>query len=360
MAKNKPVKDKEEVSKEEEDVIELNLNFSKTHAFILIALLAGFGLGYATHMLTNPQATGAAVNVPSNTAGKVNLKVINDPDCSVCDPTGIIASLESNVGLNLNVQTVDYDSTEGKRLMQLFNLRGVPAYVFDTTIEDSEGYQTLSQYLSKQGNDYLLSVSPSKFTEPIADWTGTKPTVMLFVMSQCPFGVQAEKAAKPLIDAFGDEIDFQVHYIATDNGDGTFGSLHGQNEVNGDLRQVCIQKYFPDKFWDHLLCVEPNYTQLDSVWEGCATQNGIDVETIKTCASGSEGAQLLKDSIEVTNDFGATGSPTTYVVDLDGMLYRTDVRSTAQVQALLCGIDPDMTGCDAVFSESTATASGGC
>ncbi|MBR9678402.1 MAG: hypothetical protein GOU97_03885 [Nanoarchaeota archaeon] len=362
MAKKKLKKKKEEVKEEEEDVVELTLNFNKSHVYLLVALVVGFGLGYVTHLFTTPTLTGAAVstggNIQTPQGGEVNLRILNDPTCEVCDPSVIITSLQKDLGLNLNVQTIDYDSSEGKALIDSFELNGVPAYIFDETITTSEAYSQLSQYLTAKGNDYLLAVSPAKFTEPIPDWTGTKPTVMLFVMSQCPYGVQAEKAAKPLVDAFGDEIDFQVHFIATDNGDGTFKSLHDQPEVDGDLRQVCIQKYYSDKYWDYLLCVEPNYKGLGDVWEGCAVQNGIDVEIIKSCAEGSEGQQLLSESIAASNQFGASSSPTTFVVDSEGMLYRTDVRNGAQVQSILCGIDSTLTGCDAILEGTTAQAQG--
>lgn len=363
MSKKKDAKD--------DEVIEINLDFSKQHVYLLITLAIGFGLGYATHLLTGG-VTGAAVNVPKTssestqpgtsnpTGGSVNLKVLNDPDCEVCDPSGIISSLQNNVGLDLNVQTVEYDSAEGRELIEKFSLKGIPAYFFDSTITESSGYEQLRGYITKEGDDYMLAVSPAKYTEPLEGWTGTKPTVMLFVMSQCPFGVQAEKAAKPLVDAFGDEIDFQVHYIATDNGDGTFSSLHGESEVNGDLRQVCIQEHYPSKFWDYLMCVEPDYQQIGGVWQDCATQNGIDVQTVTDCAESSEGEQLLKDSIAVTQEFGVTGSPTTFVVEPSGMFYRADIRSPAQVQSLLCEIDSSMSGCEAELEGTSSQASGSC
>ena len=43
-----------------------------------------------------------------------------------------------------------------------------------------------------------------------------KPTLNLFVMSQCPFGVSAEQALKPVTDLFGDKIDFQLDYIVSE------------------------------------------------------------------------------------------------------------------------------------------------
>ena len=41
-----------------------------------------------------------------------------------------------------------------------------------------------------------------------------KPTLELFVMSYCPFGVQAEEKIIPIVKEFGDKIDFKLQFIA--------------------------------------------------------------------------------------------------------------------------------------------------
>src|SRR5678815_1449032 len=43
--------------------------------------------------------------------------------------------------------------------------------------------------------------------------------VELFVMSQCPYGVQAEQAFEPVLEKLGPDIDYKVEYIG-DKGDG--------------------------------------------------------------------------------------------------------------------------------------------
>ncbi|MBU4246166.1 MAG: GILT family protein, partial [Nanoarchaeota archaeon] len=70
-----------------------------------------------------------------------------------------------------------------------------------------------------------------------------KPIVQLFVMSQCPYGVQAENAIKPVLDTLKDKISFELRFIANQKADGTFSSLHGQAEVDENVRQLCAAKY---------------------------------------------------------------------------------------------------------------------
>ncbi|MDH4100698.1 MAG: hypothetical protein OEV28_09025, partial [Nitrospirota bacterium] len=110
--------------------------------------------------------------------------------------------------------------------------------------------------------------------------TADKIRVELFVMSQCPFGVAAEKSLLPLVRKYSDKIDFSLHFIAQDEemqkevektgepvttggggcsgspdkGVGPFFSLHGQPEVDEDLRQVAIARHYPKEYFNYLLC----------------------------------------------------------------------------------------------------------
>ena len=68
-----------------------------------------------------------------------------------------------------------------------------------------------------------------------------KPQVELFVMSFCPFGVQAEKELLPFIAKYGDAVDFNLRFIANlaeedASGEPKFTSLHGEAEVIENLR----------------------------------------------------------------------------------------------------------------------------
>ncbi len=53
-------------------------------------------------------------------------------------------------------------------------------------------------------------------------------TLDMYIMSQCPYGVQAEDGAIPAVKKLIDSVDYNIYFIANDNGDGTFSILHGQ------------------------------------------------------------------------------------------------------------------------------------
>ena len=79
-----------------------------------------------------------------------------------------------------------------------------------------------------------------------------KADAKLFVMSFCPYGNQAEDLMKPVIDLLGDKANIEVRYIVSKEGD-NYTSLHGEAELNQNVREICVAKYQYDKYWDFVL-----------------------------------------------------------------------------------------------------------
>ncbi|MEM4337070.1 MAG: thioredoxin domain-containing protein [Candidatus Woesearchaeota archaeon] len=134
--------------------------------------------------------------------------------------------------------------------------------------------------------------------------------VELYVMSQCPYGVQAESFIFPVLKQFGKDIDFSLNFIAADLGNGNFNSLHGQNEVKGDIVQLCAMKYEPERYADFILCMNNDASNIPNNWEKCSINLGLKTELIRTCYEGGEGKKLLSESIKKSNAASAQASPT--------------------------------------------------
>jgi len=186
------------------------------------------------------------------------------------------------------------------------------------------------------------SIATKGFTSfAIYEVDNSKVKLDLFVMSQCPFGVQAEQVLESVVDAFGSELKFNLYFIASETADRTFSSMHGQPEVEEDLRQVCINKYYPRKLYDYLICLAPNYVQAGTAWESCAQSLSIDANKIKTCYQGNEGKGLLSENIKTTNELGIGSSPT---IIINGEKY-TGSRTASAIQSYICSIDSALEGC---------------
>ena len=281
----------------------------------------------------------------------VELIVINDNNCLLCDPSGIESSLKGLIP-ELKIRELDYSVGEGKAFVDRFGITALPVYLFNSSIAQHSSYATLSRYLIKADSYYIINVQPVKLLGRVEE----NNTLQLFVMSQCPYGTAAEKAMKELLDALP-EVKFNgLHFIANEF-NGTFQSLHGQTEVDEDIRQVCVMKYYPGKLWDYLLCIASNYTKVGQVWESCATQNGIDASKIRECSTGEEGKLLLKENIKLTDELGIGSSPTI-------MLNNNTLFSTIYadyMKQVVCAYNARMEGCNKTLSGAGATTpSGGC
>ena len=143
-----------------------------------------------------------------------------------------------------------------------------------------------------------------------------KPTLELFVMSYCPFGVQAEEKIIPIVKEFGNEIDFKLQFIAQEKEASSaqditpFTSLHGYPEVAENIRQLLIAQKYPDLYLDYILC---RGKKLDKSWENCAEKLGIDVAKIQELFDSPEAEQLFRENIKRAVELGVRASPTIFV-----------------------------------------------
>ena len=143
-----------------------------------------------------------------------------------------------------------------------------------------------------------------------------KPTLELFVMSYCAFGVQAEEKIFPIVKKLGNKIDFKLHFIAEEkeglpSEDSTpFTSLHGAPEVAEDIRQVLIAKTYPDQYLDYILCRGKN---LNESWTTCAQKFNMDVEKIQALLETPEAEQHFRENIRRAAELGIRTSPTLLV-----------------------------------------------
>jgi len=141
-----------------------------------------------------------------------------------------------------------------------------------------------------------------------------KPALMeFFIMSQCPYGVQVVNAIAPVVEKLGPNMELKINYIGNKTPDGNFSSMHGDNEVKGDIIQLCAMKYFPNKYLNFMVCQNKNYREVATNWEACAKETGINASKLKSCFEGKEGKDLLAQSFEEANKRGARGSPTMFL-----------------------------------------------
>jgi len=97
-----------------------------------------------------------------------------------------------------------------------------------------------------------------------------KPTVELFIMSYCPYGLQAQKAFVPLIDKFKKFADINVKFVQY--------TMHGLKEGQENTRQFCIRNEQADKYVAYAECF---VKAGDSA--GCLKSAKVDEKKLEKC-----------------------------------------------------------------------------
>ena len=325
---------------------------------------------------------------------RVELIVVNDDECTICD-TSSIMSVNKRYFPNLVVKEVEADSDEGKELIEKYKIEHLPAYIFSENITKTNAWQTqgLSRFFVHVEDKYLLTdqaigstwpADPEKrqeyldLLENYADhnlealnYSSDKPRLDYFVMAFCPYGNPAEEAAEKVYSLLGDKVEIVPHYILDVKGT-TLSSLHGTQEANQDVRELCALELFGmRKFFDFVLQAnkECSSSNVDSCWKGAAENAGFtsdEINQIEQCFNDRK-LEIAKEQSDLNNQLytlrGTSlvpplASPTFLI---NGATYSGSRDANAIKDALCALFDASErpAECDETIESSTNAASSG-
>ncbi|MBW1810011.1 MAG: hypothetical protein JRJ87_17575 [Deltaproteobacteria bacterium] len=297
---------------------------------------------------------------------KFPVTILSDVRCRECR-TGMIEQQMKSMFPGAEVKIVDWGTEEGKKLYTDMKLTKLPVMLFGKDVQKAENYARLQRSLKPMG-DYLVHARWGRFNpnKEICDnkkddtnngkvdcddsdcehakaCRKEKPKKLeLFVMSQCPYGVKALDAMKEVIDNFKNDFEFHINFIASEEGKG-FRALHGQPEVDENIRELCAIKHYPKnyKYMDYILCRNKSIRSPD--WKPCTGGNtGIATNVIEKCFSGDEGKNLLRKNIKIAEGLNVTGSPTWYANNL----HKFSGLDPESIKNNLCRYNKGMANCD--------------
>ncbi|MDD5221166.1 MAG: hypothetical protein PHV47_00950 [Candidatus Pacebacteria bacterium] len=321
---------------------------SITFAVIAVEALAILVLGALLF-----QSGGSLVGMSADKAGKLAVEYINENFGNGESPASFISASSEN---GVYKVVLDYSGTE------------------------------YTSYVTKNGKLFFTEgydMQPAKAKEFAKT---DKPELDLFTMAFCPYGNDAESIIAPIMNLLKDKIDVGLHYIFY----GKYGpedqasqycydeeraycSMHGIQELNQGVREMCVAKYEPSKLWDFVADINENTdsTNVDSKWEGIATKLGIDTSKIKDCYK-NEAESFLKSEVELTDkdypvqdpaqykgeeEAKIAGSPT-FVIN--GMIY-SGARTPEDIKKAVCSaFKTAPEECSQELNASSTAAEGSC
>ena len=247
-----------------------------------------------------------------------------DPSCVSCHvtrfgyPTGFQIGDETSTLKGVQCETCHGPGKQHVGNPKKNNIRKGEETSLCLECHDTKHSPGFAEVVALHTKDVDHSRSPMNLEELLASRVSSlgKPTLELFVMSYCPFGVQAEEKLIPIVQEFGDTIDFKLQFIAQEKEAPSaqditpFTSLHGYPEVAENMRQLLIAKAYPAQYLDYILC---RGKKLDKSWEACAQKLGIDVGKIQALFDSPEAEQLFRENIKRAAALGIRASPTILV-----------------------------------------------
>ncbi len=210
--------------------------------------------------------------------------------------------------------------------------------------KDDTAVDKVKVYVTKDGNTlslgpvFDLNKSPEEYKKKSEESAASpkaqdlpkkdKPTIELFVMSGCPYGVQAEQAFSPVMKLLGDKVDFQPRFIVYSGYRGggpnycidkasKYCSMHGAEEAREDVRQICIWKEQKAKWWAYIDKFNEKCS-IDAKTPACskevAKEVGVDYAKVEACLKNSA-EKLLEEETKISKAKKADGSPTIIIND---------------------------------------------
>ncbi|HEX3019151.1 MAG TPA: hypothetical protein VHP36_02570 [Chitinispirillaceae bacterium] len=109
-------------------------------------------------------------------------------------------------------------------------------------------------------------------TDPVK----SRPVYDLYIMSQCPYGMQALSSFVEYIRTFK-EIDWGIQFIGSVQNDTMLSSLHGTEEIEDEMIWLAVKENYPDKWLEFLGLRSKSYVPTISI----LNKMNIDVEKIR-------------------------------------------------------------------------------
>ncbi|MFH0913469.1 MAG: metallophosphatase [Candidatus Omnitrophota bacterium] len=228
-------------------------------------------------------------------ASRVSLSVIAPKQCRVCDTEIVVNNLKT-LFPGLTTSYLYYPDTKATKLINDFGIQTLPVYLLGKEVRQEKGFDNLRDNLEAKGNFYMLKPQFSGLSYFLKR-ENVKEKLDLFISLY-------DKDTLQLLDVTKD-FNPAIHFLTVEQKD-TFDAGKGILEVEEDLRSVCVQKYYPETFWNYISCRAKNINS--SWWQDCLENS--DPVRIETCARGIEGKALLKENIRLNQELGIMFGPT--------------------------------------------------
>lgn len=277
---------------------------------VAVAVVVVFVAGVSVYNLYSKGGSGLFGTLSADAAGNKAVNYIND---NYLKTTGkaVFESASSDSTLYLvkfkvtmqgkTQEDSAYVTKDGKYLFP--QMQGIP---IDLT-------QSAATAASSSGGG-------NKATTAAALKKSDKPLVEAFIVSSCPYGLQMQRVLANVVQNIpAAKSNIKVEYIGSVS-NGKITSMHGDEEAQENLRQICIRQEQPALYWNYVSCYMKKTAGTMSNGmpigdsKGCVASTGVSQASLSGCMTdASRGLKYAQADFDLADKYGVSGSPTLIV-----------------------------------------------
>lgn len=251
----------------------------------------------------------------------VKMQVISDDTCEACKPDEVLVGLKQALPTMQN-EKIDVNSVQGKKLVEQFGLKTIPAFIFSKEIEKTELFAKAQPFLDKRGDAYAIKSAEAGF--PVGKYIsapsvseqdivlGTKDAelkVVYFGNFQSPADKKAyAEIFTPMVKEYGEKIAVVFKSSAPET---------ATQAVNASLAAACANEQGKFAVYsDRLFASQDSWSRAkDAVpmLKGYGAQAGLNTGDFNKCLDDKKFAGQVSANTADAQAFGVQTTPAIFV-----------------------------------------------
>lgn len=271
----------------------------------------------------------------------VKVTAVTDDNCETCKPDQGLVFLRRYIP-TLEAKSVNIDSEEGKRMMEIIGSKTIPSFIFEPSIESTMFFSQAKQLFEKK--DVLYSLNTAQIGLPVGKYTSlpevlpddaqtgksdAKARVIVFTDFQCPYCQLLHPSVMKAITEYGDRIHVVFKHFP-------LVSIHPQ-ATNASLAAACAQDQ--GKFFEYSTMLFEKQKDWGAgagtaKFKQYALQMGLKSAPFNDCLDKKKYSERVDRDMKVASEFGITGTPGMFINDqfINGAVQFDELKKTIDEQ----------------------------
>ena len=265
----------------------------------------------------------------------VSVKVVNDDNCVDCDSSEVLVWFR-RVLPTISTEKISFDSQEGKDLIGKFEIKTLPAFIFDDKLIETDFYTQANILFEQKEESYVLKtqelgLEPGRYletpeikeTDATFGNADTNTKVVIFSDFQCPYCKIFWGTLREAMKTYGDRTLFVYKHFPLDS--------HSQAN-NAALAASCAQEQ--NKFWeygDKLYATQDNWGKATGTqkFKEYARNLSLDVTKFNKCLDSKQYQAIIDADKSEAMNFSLSGTPAIFINSQlkKGVISATDLQT---------------------------------